>query len=312
MSTLLVVGLRHALGHERNRRDSAAAGARRDACPFALDPRFERERRRAEAWRLPESHICVRPAEVDGKFRGQRRIGHAGRHDGQGVCSGGFAVAGREREHVGADCGEGRSRVQRGGIGEYDGSGSAGLGPLHGTDGRTVRVDDGAGESGGRGQRHRLIGAGKNHGRQVDRRGGQRGITAGHPAPARALQHAAFELGGYGACARKLRRSVWHQTTGRVHDAAGAFVEAPPRQESGRIRHLPVDGCGNLRRAARVIPDARFIERAGEEAGRETRRVQRRAERRVLNAVRPRHGPGKHGRAVRHAVQVQLQRVVPS
>ena len=256
------------------------ARARRDARPFALDPRFERERRGAEAGRLAERDVRVRPAEVDGIARGQCRIRHAGRHDGQGVRSRGFAVAGREREHVGADCREADSRGQRRGTAEYHDARPAGLAPLHGTDGRTVGVDDGAGEARGRGQRHRLIGAGKNHGRHIDRRGAQRAVTAGRPAPARPLQRSPNAAGAPGRIRRRGRSS-------------SLKLQRPGARAPWRSSRFAV--ADDLRGAARVVPDARFVERPGKEPGRRARRGQRRAERRVLNAVGARRLPDDHG-----------------
>ena len=134
-----------------------------DARALTLEPRLDRERRRAELRRPrrgAERHVVVHAVEADGA------VGRIHRDD-DAVAADELAVTGGQRQLVGAEDGERRRRRQGVRVAERHRPRTADFSP-HGGEGAVVGDD--AREGRRRGQRDALIRAGIHDGRIVDGR----------------------------------------------------------------------------------------------------------------------------------------------
>ena len=108
---------------------------------------------------------------------------------------------------------------------------------------------------------------------------------------------------------RRPHRPIHERAVDRIARAirrsrANALIQPPTPDEAGRIGDFEILVIRDVLRGARVIPNARLIQRAEEKARRHANRVHRTAERRVLDAVAAR-GAAHHELRVLHSIKIK-------
>ena len=155
-----------------------------------------------------------------------------------------LAVAGGQRHDVRAGRRKRCRAAESGRVPERHGPWPARLAPRGGhRRAADAVIDDRSGQQRGGGKRDDLIGPRVGDWRRIRR---ARHRSAGDPRPARA------EHGAVLGVPRRIQRLT------------AALVEAPSADQPARCRDLSILAAQNLRRRARVVPDARFVERARE------------------------------------------------